>query len=113
MTDPLSSEKSIFLAALDQQSPGERAAYLDRACAGDGRLRAAVEELLAAHQRLDHHRPAPASDAPAVGERPGMMLGPYKLLQVIGEGGMASCSWPSRPNRCSAAWPSRSSRRAW
>src|SRR5262249_58265517 len=57
MTDQQTSEKSIFLAALEQESPEERAAYLDRTCGGDDRLRGAVEEMLAAHPRLGTSRP--------------------------------------------------------
>ena len=53
MSDPRPTERTIFLAAIDRASPAERAAYLDAACAGDDRLRADVEELLAAHDRLD------------------------------------------------------------
>jgi serine/threonine protein kinase/tetratricopeptide (TPR) repeat protein len=88
MSAPRLSEKSIFLAALDQASPEERAAYLDTACGDDHQLRAAVEALLAAYERL----PAPATVAAArpAGESPGAWIGPYKLLQQIGEGGMGT-----------------------
>jgi eukaryotic-like serine/threonine-protein kinase len=90
------TERSIFLAALDIDDPQERSAYLDRACAGDLALRARVDDLLKAHQQpgdfLD--RPAPALsatiDQPPLGERPGTTIGPYKLLQQIGEGGMGT-----------------------
>src|SRR5262249_32973603 len=41
--------KSLFLAASDLADPEERAAYLDRECAGDGELRARVEALLRAN----------------------------------------------------------------
>jgi serine/threonine protein kinase len=86
MTDRPASEKSIFLVAIDKGSPEERAAYLDQACAGDPRLRAGVEALLAAHCRLDTASPPPE---PA-DERAGTRVGPYKLLQQIGEGGMGA-----------------------
>ena len=45
--DP-SLAKSLFLAASAFTSPGERSAYLDRACGADSELRARVEALLAA-----------------------------------------------------------------
>jgi serine/threonine protein kinase len=93
MTHP--SEKSIFVAALEKASPAERAAYLDEACGGDPRLRAEVEALRAAHDRLgelapDHGARAPGAtaDESAVAEGPGTRIGPYKLLEQIGEGGM-------------------------
>jgi serine/threonine protein kinase/tetratricopeptide (TPR) repeat protein len=95
MTDLLSSEKSIFLAALDQESAAQRNAYLDQACGDNAPLRAAVEALLAAHQRLEKSPPLPGGHRdptadPAIPERPGTMIGPYKLLQPIGEGGMGT-----------------------
>ena len=46
-----SSEKSIFLSALEHERPADRDAYLREACGDDPQLRAAVEGLLAAHER--------------------------------------------------------------
>ena len=72
-----------------KQWPG----FLDQACAGDVRLRAEVEKLLRAHSEMGsfHEPPRPAAlatvDAPDIGERPGTIIGPYKLLEQIGEGG--------------------------
>ncbi len=88
------SERSIFEEAVEKASPQERAAYLERACGGNELLRREVEALLAAHDRLGRSPPAaggPAAGAePAVYERPGTQIGPYKLLQQIGEGGMGT-----------------------
>ncbi|HEY1376245.1 MAG TPA: serine/threonine-protein kinase [Gemmataceae bacterium] len=86
------SEQSIFLAALDVADPAERAAYVDRACSGDAGLRAQVEGLLAAHQQSGGFLEQPAlalvtvDELPAA-ERPGTVIGPYKLLEQVGEGG--------------------------
>ena len=44
-------EESLFHEALAFSSPDVRSAFLDRACAGDGKLRSAVEQLLAAHDQ--------------------------------------------------------------
>jgi eukaryotic-like serine/threonine-protein kinase len=86
------TERSLFLALLDIEDPAQRRAYLDRASAGDPALRAQVEELLKAHQEpgdfLEH--PAPrlvGNDEEPIRERPGAVIGPYKLLEQIGEGG--------------------------
>ena len=87
------SEESIFLAAAEIASEQERRAYLDRACGDDPSLRASVEALLAAGAEsgdlLDVTRThVPAVDRSGSSDRPGSVIGPYKLLQEIGEGGM-------------------------
>ena len=88
-------ESSIFLEALQKQTPEDRAAYLDGACAGDAELRRSVEMLLKAHAKAgDFLNKAPAEvgstiDQP-LGEARGTVIGPYKLLQQIGEGGMGT-----------------------
>jgi tetratricopeptide (TPR) repeat protein/serine/threonine protein kinase len=85
----LLTEEEIFNAAL-QIPAAEREAFLDRACQGDTLLRAAIEALLAAHDVPDSFLEAPLGEAtieqPLV-EMPGTMIGPYKLLEQIGEGG--------------------------
>ncbi len=79
--------KEIVGAALERD-PDERSAFLDQACAQDGKLRAEVESLLAAH-----------ADAGGLSESPWAMtatdaggesktIGPYRLLQILGVGGM-------------------------
>jgi serine/threonine protein kinase len=96
------SERSIFLEALEQTDPVERAALLDRICGDNAVLRRRVEALL---QALDQagsfmdshadardasgHGPASASAEPRpLVEGPGTRIGPYKLLEPIGQGGM-------------------------
>jgi serine/threonine protein kinase/tetratricopeptide (TPR) repeat protein len=83
---------SVFCEALGHELPQERAAFLDAACGQDVDLRARVESLLQAHQGagdfLRGHAPATV-EGPAT-ERPGVAIGPYKLLEQIGEGGMGT-----------------------
>jgi serine/threonine protein kinase/Flp pilus assembly protein TadD len=85
--------EAIFFAALEKGSRQERAAYLDEACAGAPDLRARIEKMLAAQAQAASFleqpaRPPPATiDAP-ITERPGTVIGPYKLMEQIGEGGM-------------------------
>src|SRR6516165_10115613 len=86
------SEESIFTEALDKRSAEEREAFLDAACGSDAVLRARIESLLKSHEESGSFlRPelAETVDEPA-GERPGTVIGAYKLLQQIGEGGMGS-----------------------
>ncbi len=90
---PQSHEKSIFLDAMELSSPSERAALLDRACGKDHALRARVEVLLRAHAQPQALLDDPQALAPAgypAAEGPGSIIGPYKLLQQIGEGGMGT-----------------------
>jgi serine/threonine protein kinase/Flp pilus assembly protein TadD len=93
MTKQRLSERSIFEAVIEKSSPQERAAYLDKACGNDAGLRREVEALLAAHDRLgDVSPPGHAANLDAtidasIRERPGTVIGPYKLLEQIGEGG--------------------------
>jgi serine/threonine protein kinase/tetratricopeptide (TPR) repeat protein len=99
----------IFWDAAQIASTGERNAYLDRACADDRELRRRVEQLLQAQAQAESFLESPVSDlgdtpqtpplAPSlppflgpgardpgatVEELPG--VGPYKLLEQIGEG---------------------------
>jgi WD40 repeat protein/serine/threonine protein kinase len=101
-------ESQVFAGALKLTEPAERAAYLDKACAGDSQLRLAVEALLHAHASDPGFLEEPAgpcegtAGAPRLSGspdesptqpltvRPGSTLGPYRLLQEIGEGGMGT-----------------------
>src|SRR5947209_4457435 len=94
MTEPPLPEESIFAQALEITSAAERAAYLDRACGPNLALRAEVETLLRAHECsgdvLDLPEDVPGTiDLPAHEGR-GTVMGPYKLLEPIGEGGMGT-----------------------
>jgi serine/threonine protein kinase/tetratricopeptide (TPR) repeat protein len=81
----------IFCDALELASSAERAAYLDRACGDDADLRRRVQRLLEAHAAAEGFLAAGPSVAAAttdqVVEAPGAVVGPYKLLEQIGEGG--------------------------
>jgi serine/threonine protein kinase/Flp pilus assembly protein TadD len=88
--------EAIVLAALGKGSPRERAAYLDGACAGDEDLRRRVEQVLAARaptagfpEPPPRGLPSTVDERPA-GEGPGAAIGPYRLLEQIGEGGFGA-----------------------
>jgi serine/threonine protein kinase/tetratricopeptide (TPR) repeat protein len=101
--------RDIFLEAVDKATPAERAAFLDVACAGHADLRRRVDALLAADDRsdgiLEDSDGGPdgtSSVAPAAGsfapghymhedlESAGDRVGPYTLVQKLGEGGMGT-----------------------
>src|SRR5260221_4400437 len=71
----------------------DRAAFLDRSCANDQALRSEIEKLVNDHFRAGNFLEQPAvqlgvtTAQPAI-ERQGTQIGPYRLLQQIGEGGM-------------------------
>jgi serine/threonine protein kinase/Tfp pilus assembly protein PilF len=93
----------LFLRAREIGVPEDRQRFLDEACAGKPELRARVDGLLRAGAEAGsfleqpaeelgatgafasspHHEPVPVSP-----ERPGTVIGPYKLMEQIGEGGM-------------------------
>jgi serine/threonine protein kinase len=86
-------ERDIFDAALAITNPAERSAYLAKVCAGNPGLRQHIEGLLAVHGQLGSFLEAPAPCLAAtvedpIRERPGTVIGPYKLMEQIGEGGM-------------------------
>jgi len=88
---PKLSLRQIYLDALGKRSPEARAAYLEEVCGSDDELKSKVEALLreavddgfleipAAHLQITEALPLP--------ESPGSVIGRYKLLQKLGEGG--------------------------
>jgi serine/threonine protein kinase/tetratricopeptide (TPR) repeat protein len=85
-------EKLIFLAAIEE-SNSRRAEFVERACAGDMTLLERVQQLLSLHQNaagpLDAPPPGVANGTHELRptERPGTVIGAYKLIEQIGEGG--------------------------
>jgi len=88
-----SGAKEIFVDLCDM-SPAERADALEVRCGGDAQLKARVTSLLAAHDRAGGFFAGPTvererADLGGVGPPP-KQIGPYKILQEIGEGGFGS-----------------------
>ena len=81
--------KQVLVEAVACTSPAARAACLDEGCHGDAPLRAEVEKLLLAHAQAEGFLEAPicGPTETALSEQVGDKIGPYKLLQQIGEGG--------------------------
>jgi serine/threonine protein kinase/WD40 repeat protein len=90
----------IFVRAAEIDSPADRRLFVEQQCDGDAALQAQVESLLAAGGQIGSFLQRPAVAAPpradATGayrpltEGPGTVIGPYKLLQHIGEGGFGA-----------------------
>src|SRR4051794_1823755 len=96
------TERDIFVAAMQKDDPAERRAYLDEACARQPELRRQVENLLRLHDGAGSFLEQPAAGPAATGafqdaaehasspEAPGAVIGPYKLIEQVGEGGMGT-----------------------
>jgi len=97
------NETQIFAQAIEIQNHAERARLVTSLCAGDDTLRERVEKLLAAHdqpetffeQPIPEGRRSTIDTQSTLDQSPsanfaaaGTVIGPYKLLQTIGEGGM-------------------------
>jgi WD40 repeat protein/serine/threonine protein kinase len=104
MTPEVQRVRDVFVAAI-KLPPEARDAFLMEACAGDEELLRQVSHLLRAHQQAGSFLDQPAVPPPATGEYqpaadgvvaeaaqevPGTAIGPYKLLELIGEGGMGT-----------------------
>ncbi len=91
--DPRANE--LFLQARQLRGADKRREFLDEVCGEDADLRLEAEALLEADERAGRFLESPAApvhlittvDDP-VRERVGTMIGPYKLMEQIGEGGM-------------------------
>src|SRR5438552_3190925 len=90
----MNGEETIFTAALELP-PEERGPYLDQVAGRDGPLRRRLEALLRCHGPASGFLDSPAAvqaraaslQPVAPAERSGDMIGRYKLLEQIGEGG--------------------------
>jgi WD40 repeat protein/serine/threonine protein kinase/tetratricopeptide (TPR) repeat protein len=86
--------EDIFHKAIEIADGFVRAAYLDKICKGNDRLREEVEELLQAHEQAGDFlepsviEPGVTLDSSPTREGPGTKIGHYELLKLIGEGGM-------------------------
>jgi eukaryotic-like serine/threonine-protein kinase len=88
------TEREIFFEALEIATPEARAAYLQGACGRDVTLRRKVDELLKEHFSNDSLLAGSALEGERntvieslIQEAPAQMIGRYKLLEKIGEGG--------------------------
>src|SRR6476661_863059 len=96
----LQKAKALFVELVANVPPEQWDARLAELAGGDEDLRQSVKQLLAAHRDSASFLESPAQalglavDEP-VGEGPGTVIGPYKLLEPIGEGGMGTV-WMAR-----------------
>src|SRR5262245_45111171 len=96
MASEMLDEKAIFNVARQIGSPDARAEYLRQACGTDSALRERVQVLLRAYEGEASflESPPPVGGVPTIDqptpEGPGTVIGPYKLIEPIGEGGMGT-----------------------
>src|SRR5262245_9342078 len=90
--DQTNDARSIFLEIVEKAPRQRWAESLDQACGDNEQLRFEVQRLLNAHEVVGSFMDRPAADSQftidrRIAEAPGTVIGPYKLLQQIGEGG--------------------------
>ncbi len=95
MTNEGKDEELIFNEAILLRNGPERDAYLGKVCRDDSKLRADVEALIQAHEAeslldVPIFGPEVTLDNSPLTEGPGTVIGPYKLLELIGEGGFGA-----------------------
>jgi WD40 repeat protein/serine/threonine protein kinase len=86
------SIESILAAAVEIDSRAERRQFVEQSCGCDTELQRRVEELIENHFRAGSFLESPVPDFVATAEEsvregPGTVIGTYKLLEQIGEGG--------------------------
>ena len=86
--------KEVFAAALEQEA-ARRASYVEEACVGDDELRTEVVSLLEAHETAGAFIEEEAAQrigltsAPPKKDWIGQRLGPYRIIDEAGRGGMS------------------------
>ncbi|MBS0265849.1 MAG: protein kinase [Planctomycetes bacterium] len=101
MPPDITDVERILAEAIEIAAPLEREAFVIRSCGGDAELRQQVEMLIEFHFQAGTFLEHPANyDLPRNGDdrsltdnfvqtaTPGTIIGPYRLREVLGEGGM-------------------------
>src|SRR5262245_30726886 len=94
MSELSQKAKSIFMKALELSLPAAQAALIAENCGNDPALHGEVEDLLRHHRQVGSFL-EPQLECTGPGDIPltgglGTTIGPYRLREVLGEGGMGT-----------------------
>ena len=99
---------SIFCRAIEIPSDQDREEYLTEVCRGNSEFKKRIQKLLAAHVQAGNFMNDLEDctiERPSATEKPVMQIGPYKLREQIGEGGMGIVSLRNKSGRSTQGGP--------
>src|SRR5437879_2846731 len=85
-------DEAVIFNAARRMTRSERSLYVEQVCGGDAAMVSRVLDLLRVNEDEPNFLVSPPSEVRtdatgAIGAKPGSQIGPYQLIEQIGEGG--------------------------